>query len=82
MWAKYIGDAYLEANTLEKVYIVAGADVGDREGHIYIFPKAICGIFSSVLRWHEMFSDYLIDMGFFPWNLKPDICIRHNGDIY
>ena len=39
MWDKYIVNAYLEANTLDKVYIILGTDFGEMEGHILIFPK-------------------------------------------
>ena len=32
IWATDIGNAYLEANTSEKVYIIAGLEIGDRFG--------------------------------------------------
>jgi hypothetical protein len=39
IWDKDIGNAYLEA--LEKVYIIASPEFGEREGHILIISKAL-----------------------------------------
>ena len=35
-----VGNAYLEAFTDEKLYIVAGPEFQELEGHILIFPKS------------------------------------------
>jgi hypothetical protein len=35
-WATDIGNAYLEAVTSEKLFIIAGAEFGPQEGHILI----------------------------------------------
>ena len=40
LWATDIGSAYLEAQTSEKVYIIAGPEFGEREGHILVIHKA------------------------------------------
>ena len=82
MWSTDIGSAYLEASTSEKVYIVAGPEFGDREGHILIIDKALYGLRSSGARWHDKFSDCLRDLGFQPCKAEPDIWLRRNGDIY
>ena len=42
-----IGNAYLEAQTAEKVYIVAGPEFGDREGHTLVIYKALYGLRTS-----------------------------------
>ena len=81
-WATDIGNAYLEALTSERVYIVAGPEFGDYEGHTLVIYKALYGLRSSGLRWHERFADCLRDMGFFPCRAEPDIWMRHNGEIY
>jgi Reverse transcriptase (RNA-dependent DNA polymerase) len=47
IWATDIGDAYLEAYTSEKVYVIAGQKLKDREGHILIISKALYGLRSS-----------------------------------
>jgi hypothetical protein len=39
LWATDIGNAYLEAYTSEKVYIVAGPEFGARNEHILVISK-------------------------------------------
>ena len=82
LWATDIGNAYLEAKTNEKVYIVAGPEFGARAGHILIVRKALYGLRSSGARWHDRFSDCLRDLGFFPCRAEPDIWMRRKGDHY
>ena len=82
VWATDIGNAYLEAYTLEKVAIRAGPEFGDLEGHTLIIVKALYGLRSSGLRWHERFADCLRDQGFKPCRAEPDIWIQKNGDTY
>ena len=43
-WATDIGNCYLEAVTSEKVYIRAGSEFGDLEGHLLIIYKALYGL--------------------------------------
>ena len=47
VWATDIGNAYLEAETSEKVFIIGGPAFGDRAGHILIIHKALYGLRSS-----------------------------------
>jgi hypothetical protein len=47
LWATDVGNAYLESTTAKKVYIVAGPEFGEREGHILIIRKALYGLQSS-----------------------------------
>ena len=75
-----IGNAYLESYTQEKVYIVAGPEFGDRYGHTLIIVKALYGLKSSGLRWHERLSDVLRAMGYIPSKAEPDIWMRDCGD--
>jgi hypothetical protein len=44
LWATDIGNVYLEAYTSEKVYIIAGPEFGEHEGHILIISKALYGL--------------------------------------
>ena len=81
-WATDIGNACLEAKTKEKVYIIAGPEFGEREGHALVVYKALYGLRTSGLRWHERFADCLKDMGFFPSKAEPDIWMRKNGNVY
>jgi hypothetical protein len=43
-WSTDVGNAYLESKTDEKVYIVAGPEFGELEGHILIIRKALYGL--------------------------------------
>ena len=58
-WAIDIGNAYLEANTKDKVYIDARDDFGDKEDHIMVIHKVLYGLRSSGLIWYERLADYL-----------------------
>jgi hypothetical protein len=82
LWATDIGNAYLEAYKGEKVYIIAGPEFGDREGHILIIRKALFGLRSSGLRWYETFSACLRNMGFFPSKAEPEIWMCRVDDHY
>jgi hypothetical protein len=50
LWATDIGNAYLEAFTMERNYIVAGPEFGQLEGHYLIIVKALYGLRTSGLR--------------------------------
>ena len=83
-YATDIGNAYLEAETKEKVCIVAGEEFGDLSGHLLIIRKTLYGLRTSGLRWHDKFSDCLRELDFVPCKAEPDIWMRHNKehDIY
>ena len=81
-WSTDIGNAYLEAKTAEHVYIIGGPEFGELEGHVLLIVKALYGLRSSGLRWHERFADSLHDMGFKPSKAEDDIWMQHNGDVY
>ena len=82
VWCTDIGNAYLEARTKEKVYIIAGPEFEELEGHTLIVTRALYGLRSSGLRWHEKLADTLRDMGFYPCKAESDIWMRQNGDVY
>ena len=82
IWATDIGNAYLEAETKEKVCIAAGPEFGKLEGHTLIIFKALYGLRSSGLQWHERFADTLRDMDFFPSKAEDDIWMRKKGNVY
>ena len=44
--------------------------------------KALYGLRTSGLRWHERFADCLRDMGFSPSKSEPDIWMRPCGNAY
>jgi Reverse transcriptase (RNA-dependent DNA polymerase) len=64
LWGADVGNAYLEALTKEKVYIIGGPEFGDLIGHTLLIFKALYGLRSSGLCWHQRFADVLRSMGF------------------
>jgi Reverse transcriptase (RNA-dependent DNA polymerase) len=82
LWGADVGNAYLEAKTKEKVYIVAGPEFGKLEGHTLLIDKALYGLRSSGLCWHQRFSDVLRDMGFVPSKAEADIWMREGDGVY
>ena len=71
LWGADVSNAYLEAHTKEKVYIVAGEGFGEREGNVLVINKALYGLRSSGARWHDCFADALREMGFLPSRADP-----------
>jgi hypothetical protein len=81
-WATDIGNAYLEAKTSERLFIIAGPEFGSRQGYTLIICKALYGLRTSGLRWHERFAGVLKSLGFAPCKAEPDIWLRRKGEIY
>lgn len=83
-WSTDIGNAYLESNTMEKVYIVGGPEFAraNLEGHTLVIVKALYGLKSSGARWWEVLADVLRQMGFIPSKADRDIWIRPKTDHY
>jgi len=82
IWSTDVGNAHLETCTEEKVHVIAGPEFGDREGHVLIVSKALCGLHSSGLHWSERLADVLGEMGFFTSKAEKDIWMRDKGDHY
>ena len=76
VWGADIGNAYLEAKTKEKLYIVAGPEFEELEGHILIIYRALYGLKSSGLRWSQRIHDIMLDMGFSPSKADPCVWLR------
>jgi hypothetical protein len=55
-WATNIGNAYLEAETSEKVFIITGPEFSELKGHTLVIFKAFHSSRSSGLRSSEKFS--------------------------
>jgi hypothetical protein len=81
-WGTDIGNAYLEALTLENVCIRAGPEFGPLADHLLLIYKALYGLRSSGAWWHERLSDVLRKEGFTPCRAEPDIWMQRNGDQY
>ena len=76
IWGADIGNAYLEAFTEEKLYIVACPEFQEFEGYIKIFLKPLYGLKSSGKRWAEVIHSILKDMKCLPSNADPCIWFR------
>ena len=50
-----IGNAYLNGQTNDKVYFVAGPEFGEYEGCIMIVKTALYGLKTIGARWYEFF---------------------------
>jgi hypothetical protein len=77
-----IGNAYLEAYTQEKLYIIAGPEFGDRQGNVMVIVKALYGLRTSGARFHEKFADTLLAMQFLPCQADPDVWMKDCGTHY
>ena len=81
-WASDIGNAYLESYTTEKIYIVAGPEFGELEGHTLIVVKALYGLKVSSKTWAQRAYDVFDEMGFKPSRAEPDIWMREKDGLY
>ena len=82
LYAADVSNAYLEATTKEKVYIIGGTGFGELEGHTMVIHKALYGLKSSGRRWHERLYDVMRNMGFNPSKADSDVWMRKVGDAY
>ena len=81
-WVTDIGNAYLEAHTKESVYIIAGPEFAELEGHTLLIIKALYGLRSSGLRWHERLAGCLREMKFRLCRGLNDVWMRKVGNRY
>ena len=77
-----VSNAYLEAETREKVYIIGGLGFGELEGSTLVIFKALYGLKSSGKRWHEKLYDTLRGMNFFPSKADSDVWMREMDGLY
>ena len=80
LWGANVGNAYLQALTREKLYIVGGPEFEELQGHVLVMYKALYGTRSGGACWHDKFFDILHDMGFKPSKADPDIWMRSSKD--
>ncbi len=81
-----IGNAFVQAETKEKVYCVCGPEFGDRMGCIALIKKALYGLTTSAERYRKLFADFLRSLGFTPTRYDRDVWMRmresHDGYDY
>ena len=76
VWGADIGNAYLETTTKEKLYIVAGPEFEELQGHIVVIHKALYGSKSSGLRWSQRIHNIMLQLGFNPCKADPCVWLR------
>jgi Reverse transcriptase (RNA-dependent DNA polymerase) len=81
LWEANVGNAYLEARTNEQVYIIGGPEFGTLEGHTLLIDKALYGLQSSGLCWHQRFADVLRDLHFNPHKAEQDVWMRETDGL-
>ncbi len=81
-----IGNAYLNAETTEKVYMIAGSEFGERAGRVIIIRRALYGLKSSGAAFHAHLANALQSIGFISSLADPDVwyraAIKPNGEKY
>ena len=58
-WGTDISSTYLEVFTKEKLFVKAGPEFIDQEGHILLVEKALYGLLTSGVWWNERLADCL-----------------------
>ena len=82
VWAADIGNAYLEATTKEKLYILAGPEFEELHGHILVIHKALYGLKSSGMRWSQRIRDTMLELNLTPCKADPCVWLRKMRDKY
>ena len=75
------GDNGLKSCTQEKVYFIEGPEFGPTASHTYIVDKALYGVRSSRLHFHECLSSILWEYGFHSSKVDPDLWMRDVQDV-
>ncbi len=76
-----VGNAYLNAETKEKVFVICGPEFGpELEGRIAIIKKSLYGLKSSGAQWHAHFAMTLHTLGFSPTRFDNDVWIKLRED--
>ena len=76
-----IGNAFVQANTKEKVYLIAGREFGERQDCAVVIKKALYGLATSARQWNIKLGDTIRALGFIPTRADPDLWIKMNHDI-
>ena len=79
-----IGNAFVQANTKEKIYTIAGPEFGEKQDSVVILKKALYGLATSARQWSLALGDTIRELGFFPSRVDPDLWMKKskNGSKY
>ena len=75
-----IGNAFIQAETNEKVYTRVGNEFGEHAGKIALIVKALYGLTTSAERFHTLLADFLRTMDFIPTRFDRDVWMRLRDD--
>ena len=75
MCAGYVGNAYIEAYTDDKIVFTARKEFEFmvHNGHTMLISKALYGLKTSGARWHDKFSETLHKLGLSPSKADHDV---------
>ena len=73
-----IGNAYLNAKTDEKLFIIAGPEFGpELAGKRLIIDKALYGTRTGAAKFHQLTTTFFRKLGFYPSRADPDLLMKH-----
>ena len=75
-----ISNAFVQADTKEKIYTIAGPEFGERQGCMVIIKKALYGLATSARQWNIRLGDTIRELGFVPTRADPDLWIKRSDD--
>lgn len=61
-----IGNAFIQAQTQEKVYTICGKEWGDYYKCKAIIKRALYGLTTSAAQWRNLFANFICSLGFKP----------------
>ena len=75
-----VGNAFVTAPCLEKVYSRAGPEFGEQQDTVMILVKALYGLQSSSRAFRGHFADFLKSLGFHSCRYDRDVWMRLRND--
>ena len=75
-----IGNAFIQAETKEKIWTRCGTEFGKRAGCVAQIQKALYGLSTSARQWSLQLGDTLRTFGFSPSRADPDVWIKLSKD--
>jgi hypothetical protein len=75
-------NAYINAKTAEKVYMIASPEFGSNEGRPAIIVRALYGLKSSGARWRDHLASILKEIGFKNSKADPDVWMRQSVNAH
>ena len=71
-----IGNAYLNAQCRERVWMIAGKEFGSHEGKHVLIVRALYGLKSSGAAWRSHLAQTMLDLNFKSCLADPDVWMR------